>query len=177
MSVELCPEDFDKLRRWAPLVSIDLIVQDARGRVLLGFRNNEPAKETWFVPGGRIRKDEKLAEAFGRIVREELNAGNDLGVSVDVADARFAGVFEHHYPASDQMPVSVHYVVLAYRLTASKDDVSKLPHSQHAEWRWFETQGLRSDAKVHPNVQVYFTVPGTGSGPGSLAGCGWKSSR
>jgi len=175
MSAELPPENFDKLRRWAPLVSIDLIIQDARGRVLLGFRNNEPAKETWFVPGGRIRKDEKLAEAFGRIVQEELNIDNELGVSADVADARFEGVFEHHYPASNQIPVSVHYVVLAYCLTASKDDVGKLPHSQHAEWRWFEIQELLGDSKVHPNVQAYFLIPGTGSGRGSLSGCGWNS--
>jgi colanic acid biosynthesis protein WcaH len=37
----------------------------------MGWRENEPAKRTWFVPGGRIRKDEKIADAFERIIRTE----------------------------------------------------------------------------------------------------------
>jgi colanic acid biosynthesis protein WcaH len=36
-------------------VSIDLIVRDADGRVLLGLRNNRPARDWWFVPGGIVR--------------------------------------------------------------------------------------------------------------------------
>jgi hypothetical protein len=41
----------------APLVSIDLIIRDNADRVLLGLRNNEPAKGYFFVPGGIILKD------------------------------------------------------------------------------------------------------------------------
>jgi colanic acid biosynthesis protein WcaH len=54
-----------------PLVSIDLVITDPSGAVLMGWRENEPAKRTWFVPGGRIRKDEKIADAFERIIRTE----------------------------------------------------------------------------------------------------------
>ena len=41
-----------------PLVSIDLIIEDTEGNILLGYRLNSPAKHTWFVPGGVIRKNE-----------------------------------------------------------------------------------------------------------------------
>ena len=62
----LNPDDFHSVVRLAPLVSIDLIIRNARGEVLLGLRNNEPAKGFYFVPGGIILKQERLREAFTR---------------------------------------------------------------------------------------------------------------
>ena len=68
------PEFLDVVRL-TPLISIDLIVVDDHARVLLGRRVNRPALGAWFVPGGRIHKDESLGGAFSRIVREELGLG------------------------------------------------------------------------------------------------------
>ena len=65
-------EDFRTAVRLSPLVSIDLVVRDAAGRVLLGWRNNRPAQHCWFVPGGSIRKQETLDAAFRRISHGEL---------------------------------------------------------------------------------------------------------
>ena len=48
----------------SPLVSIDLVVLDREGNVLLGERLNRPAQGYWFVPGGRITKNESLADAL-----------------------------------------------------------------------------------------------------------------
>jgi colanic acid biosynthesis protein WcaH len=62
----LSPDDFRSVVRLAPLVSIDLIIRNVRGEVLLGLRNNEPAKGSYFVPGGIILKQERLYEAFAR---------------------------------------------------------------------------------------------------------------
>jgi colanic acid biosynthesis protein WcaH len=75
-----------------PLVSIDLVVKNNRGEILVGLRKNEPARGFWFVPGGRILKDERIAEAFARIGHDEL------GIDLAFEDARFLGVFEHLYP-------------------------------------------------------------------------------
>jgi len=55
-----------------PLVSIDLIIRDPVGNLLMGLRTNEPAKGEWFVPGGRILKNEKVEDAFTRITKKEL---------------------------------------------------------------------------------------------------------
>ena len=68
----LSPTEFLEVVRLAPLVAIDLIVADADSRVLVGQRRNRPARGTWFVPGGRIRKDERLDAAFTRLVETEL---------------------------------------------------------------------------------------------------------
>lgn len=49
-------EDFATVVRSTPLVSLDLIVENAQGEFLLGKRLNRPAQGFWFVPGGRVQK-------------------------------------------------------------------------------------------------------------------------
>src|SRR5215218_457853 len=64
-------DTFKTIVRNAPLISIDLIIRDTCGKILVGMRTNEPAKGFYFVPGGVIRKNETLADAFSRIVAAE----------------------------------------------------------------------------------------------------------
>ncbi len=51
--MEITDDQLLEVIKNAPLVSIDIIVKNKDGKILLGFRNNEPAKNTWFIPGGR----------------------------------------------------------------------------------------------------------------------------
>ena len=63
---------FVELVRDLPLVSVDLVlVRDGR-EVLLGLRTNRPAQGSWFVPGGRVLKNEKRADALARVAAREL---------------------------------------------------------------------------------------------------------
>ena len=66
--------EFAELVRNAPLVSMDLVIRDSHRRVLLCLRQHEPAKNCFFVPGGRIRKNETLAQAFERILEAEAES-------------------------------------------------------------------------------------------------------
>lgn len=137
--------------RLAPLVSIDLIIENGRGQVLLGLRNNEPAKGYWFVPGGRILKNELIADAFERVVKSEL------GVDIAYVDAEFVGVFEHMYPANfaQAKDFGTHYVVLTYRVGLNTD-LELTADQQHGELSWFDVEKLLQDAKVHPHTKEYF---------------------
>lgn len=65
--MNLDTEVFKTVVASTPLISMDLIVQNDAGQVLLGYRNNRPAQGFWFVPGGRILKDEHFEVAFGRL--------------------------------------------------------------------------------------------------------------
>ena len=127
-------ETFDLVVRHAPLVSFDLLVRDAQRRLLVGRRVNRPAQGAWFVPGGRIQKDERLADAFRRITRAEL------GVEIELAATRFVGYFEHHYPdnRSGVPGFGTHYVVLAHEIAGHS--LESLPTDQHAAYRWVRTQ-------------------------------------
>lgn len=137
----------------APLVSIDLVVQRADGKILLGLRNNRPAQGLWFVPGGRIRKGEMLDAAFARLTRTEL------GVEIARGKCRLLGVYEHLYQDSvfgegDDAP-STHYVVLGYALPYPDAFVARLPLEQHACFAWFEPAAVLSTEAVHPNTKAY----------------------
>jgi len=134
----------------APLVSIDLIVRDATGLVLLGLRRNAPARNSWFVPGGCVRKNETLDIAFSRITLDEL------GAAARRAEARFLGVFEHLYSenAGDVPGFGTHYVVLGYALPEGLNIAP--PPEQHSEYRWVSVDGLLGDPLVHDNTKAYF---------------------
>jgi len=135
----------------APLVSIDLIVRNEEGHVLLGKRVNRPARGYWFVPGGSIRKNERIVDAFERISRDEL--GNPL----EQKDARLVGIFEHFYDDNflGEDNVSTHYVVMAYECRL--DPAARIVlDGQHSEVKWWNVEELLDSASVHVNTKAYF---------------------
>jgi 8-oxo-dGTP pyrophosphatase MutT (NUDIX family) len=71
MTEPLSDVQFADVVRFAPLVSIDLVIRDPDGAMLVGMRSSAPAKGFWFVPGGRIRKNETIRNAFARILKAE----------------------------------------------------------------------------------------------------------
>ncbi|WGS50562.1 GDP-mannose mannosyl hydrolase [Paraburkholderia sp. D15] len=144
--------DFLDIVRLTPLIAIDLIVRDDEGRVLLGHRRNRPARGTWFVPGGRIHKDETLDSAFARIADAELGIAG-----LQRSTARFEGVFEHHYGDNfaGEPDVSTHYIVLAYTLTFTSATPLGRP-DQHSDYRWLTPVELLARVDVHDNTKAYF---------------------
>lgn len=143
--------EFAQIVRNAPLVSIDVVVKDARDHALVGLRCNEPAKGTYFVPGGVIRKNETIAAAFTRIVKAEL------GLEMTIDTARFLGVFQHFYDTNrfGDPAYGTHYVVLAHELTLGERPTITLD-SQHNGLRWMSADEICRASDVHPNTQAYF---------------------
>ncbi len=144
-------EQFLKVIDSTPLVSIDLILANSQGEILLGKRNNRPAQGYWFVPGGRIRKNERLADAIKRISLAE--SGSELTLS----DGQLLGAFDHIYDDnfSGIDGINTHYVVLAYNIKL-KDDFEIAPDEQHSEMKWWSKDGLLNDYEVHQNTKAYF---------------------
>lgn len=147
----LSAEDFAGVARLTPLVAIDLIVRAPDGRILLGERKNEPARGSFFVPGGRITKNETLAAAFRRITRAEL------GVERDLVQARFVGVYEHIYTGNffEHADFGTHYIVLGHELSLSASDLA-LPTDQHGEYVWKTEAEILAWPAVHENTRAYF---------------------
>lgn len=77
-----------------PLVAIDLIIKDSEGKVFLGRRINDPAKDYWFAPGGRIYKNETISDSFSLIFCAET------GHKLLIEHAKFLGFYEHFYENS-----------------------------------------------------------------------------
>lgn len=143
--------EFAKVVEHTPLVSIDLIMGDGEGRILLGKRTHSPAKDKWFVPGGRMFKNEKISSAFARLLHDELNS------TAETFSFQFRGVYQHFYDDSffsDRL--STHYVVLAYSLRLTNSGLLALPYKQRSEYRWARQAELLEDADVHPHTKWYF---------------------
>jgi colanic acid biosynthesis protein WcaH len=129
-----------------PLVSVDLVVRVGDG-VLLGKRENDPARGEWFVPGGTVKKNERLVDAVHRIAREEL------GVDVDVE--RRLGAYEHLYDTSDVDGVdSKHYLANGFVVRPQSEAFT--PDDQHADLRVFSPPF----ADLHPYVEAYLADAG-----------------
>ncbi|MEZ9872015.1 GDP-mannose mannosyl hydrolase [Vibrio sp. 10N.261.51.C6] len=148
MKLEL--ESFKTVVASTPLVSIDLIIKNEQGQVLLGERTNRPAKGYWFVPGGRILKDENFEQAFLRLTSVEL------GQEYSIASATFLGPYQHFYTDNfSGTDFSTHYVVLGYELTVDID-INDLPVEQHCAYQWWSVEELLDSEVVHQHTKGYF---------------------
>lgn len=65
-------ELYNEFRNYFPFSTIDLLVIFEK-KILLSKRLNQPYKDMWHLPGGMIRKNEKLIDAAKRIGIEELH--------------------------------------------------------------------------------------------------------
>ena len=120
-------DEWATVARSVPIVSVDLVVV-RDGRVALGKRRNEPAKGEWFVPGGRVQRTERLADAVHRVAEADLG----LDVTID----RRLGVYEHFYGVADVADAGgKHYVLVGFRVTAAPGAVRA--DDQHDGFEWF----------------------------------------
>ncbi len=142
-------ESFLKVAEAAPFVSIDLIIRNERNEILLGYRRNRPAQHTWFVPGGRIRKNERTQDALQRIARAELGIAAPQG--------KLVGVFDHIYEDNffDVPGIGTHYVVCGYAIHISSS-TQFIRDEQHTELKWWKLEELLQSTEVHANSKLYF---------------------
>ena len=145
-------KNFSTVIQFTPLVSIDLVVQNKYGEVLLGQRLNRPAKGFWFTPGGRIFKNETMKDAFKRISSEEL------GVELSIDQARLLGLFDHFY--NDNVfgeEFGTHYVAIAYIVESEMSSDTLCLKAQHSVHQWFDVESLKRDRFVHANTKKIFS--------------------
>ena len=144
-------DDLGTVIRLAPLIAIDFVIRNARDDVVLGLRNNEPARGWYFVPGGMVLKNERLADAFSRLLKTETN------YTVRIDDARLIGAFEHFYKNNrfGNSDYGTHYVVLGHELKVP-GAIEPKANDQHNELRWWPLAELLASDRVHKNTKAYF---------------------
>ena len=126
-----------------PLVSVDLVIEHDGG-VLLGKRENEPAKGEWFVPGGTVHKNESRTDAVHRVATEEL------GEAVVIDEC--LGTYEHLYETAAVDGVdSKHYLATGYRCRFDAADPKVGGDDQHSDFRVFRPPF----EDLHPYVTQY----------------------
>lgn len=143
---------FKEIVKNTPLIAIDLFIIKDR-KLLLGKRLNSPGKHLFFVPGGRIKKNETINKAFNRILYSETN----LFIKEKSISPTFIGVDEHFYEDNflDNKEFSTHYIVLLFLLKFNELEITNNQinlEEQHDEFIWFERQ---KDNEIEKNMNKY----------------------
>ncbi len=92
-----------------PIFGIDMIIFSPKLGVLMGSRLNNPAKGKLFVPGGRVYKNERMIDAFNRILLSET------GLIFPFNKSSSMGLYEHFYNVTSwsTSQCSTHYIIEA----------------------------------------------------------------
>ena len=77
-----------------PIPAKDLLFFSNEKGLLMGKRLNKPAKDFYFVPGGRVFKNENKENAIKRIASEEID------LSINPIDCVPIGTYDHFYDES-----------------------------------------------------------------------------
>ena len=148
-------DSFEKIVKFSPIAAIDLCILNEKNEILLGKRINPPAKNYFFVPGGRIRKSEKISNAIRRILKDEINFEiNDENLD----KINLLGVFEHFYDDNfyGNKLFKSHYVVLAYsiQLKMLNKIKKKKINDQHEYYIWYGSDRVK-EIKIHQYAKDY----------------------
>jgi len=111
-------ELFKKFRELMPIAAVDILAV-YQGKLLLMLRNNEPGKDLWWTPGGRVRYGETLEEAAIRELNEET------GLTALKLEKK--GVMSQIWSQG-------HFVTTFFRVNVMEDRV-KL-NDEHRDYKW-----------------------------------------
>lgn len=131
-------QTYKEILRVMPVCCVDLVIT-YNDKYLLLKRAKEPAKGQWWLPGGRIRKNEKIRNAALRKAREETGLDCEFVSEMGVNE----GIFE-----AGPFGFGVHTVGIVCLLKAKTDKV-KLD-SNHTTFKWDDKIDDNLDKNIMP---------------------------
>ena len=120
---------YQKIVRLIPIACVDLVVENHRGEVLLLRRKNEPAKNEWWFPGGRIHFMETRKEAALRKLKEECGLQGKIAQEV--------GTFDIIIKSNAHAPS--HAVTTVFQILVKRDKVKV--DRQSFDYKWLLPPG------------------------------------
>jgi len=129
MTYDLISQElYDQILANMPIPCVDFCLV-SQGKVLLVYRKDAPAKGEWWVPGGRVLKNENMHETAARKCREELGVECFVGPIVHTAETIFP---------DGPSGIPVHSINSCF-LTYPKDSQNIILDSHHEDFRWVNT--------------------------------------
>lgn len=152
----LSTERYLSVVRDTQIVSVDLLVTNRAGKILLGKRKNCPAQGYYFVPGGRVFKNETIKQGANRMLIWELGIHDEIKlrprcVSEHIYDDNFAEAKDR-----EGKPISTHYICFAFDAELDTFDPSTFS-VQHDDFIWLSPEEILSRSDVHEYVKLYYT--------------------
>ncbi len=134
-----------------PIFAIDIIIFNPKKGILTGKRLNQPAKNKYFVPGGRVFKNESREKAFERISKIEV------GKLIKFEESKLINIFEHFYENSkwEDENFGTHYIVEArYIVVDSKFEKFINLENQHSKLLWIDHNSVNKPI-LHNYCKAY----------------------
>lgn len=124
-----------------PILCIDFVLYH-KGKALLTYRTQEPAKGEWWVQGGRVFKNETLSQALQRLAKREM------GSEVKVIKKMY--LYEYNSDkAKSGVKTGTHTVAVGYLVKPANDNFTVSMDETHSEFKWID----RIDESLHPYVK------------------------
>jgi len=132
-----------------PLCSIDILI-NTKNKYIFGLRKNKPASEYYFVPGGRILKNEIYEVTIKRILK------NELGLSINNLKFKIIGIYNHIYRNNffNVKNINTHYFVCAIEIKL-KDQIKLIKDSQHKKFILLTKTEALNHKRVHKFTKNY----------------------
>lgn len=126
------PKDYKKIVELMPIMVIDYLIyeNDKSNNILLVKRNNEPLKDQWWVPGGRIFKNESVNKSSKRILRKETGI-----IKSDLKYLNFIGYYEAQYPKSE-WDTDTHTISLIFEGTLKSELTPIVLDNQSSKYKF-----------------------------------------
>lgn len=121
-------EKYSEILKIMPIVCVDLIIVH-EGKFLLLLRDNEPAKNQYWFPGGRINKMESIKDATIRKAIEETN--------LVCTFSRIISVEETIFEKNSHMQTDIHTINICCLLELSTTLNEVQLDNLHIEYKWF----------------------------------------
>ena len=150
--MKLNNKEFKNVIDKTTLFAFDFIVSYKK-KILLLKRKNNPAKNYWFVPGGRVYKNEKMNIAIKRILKNEINI-NDRSFNC----IKTGGLYEHFYKKDnvfEYRDLDTHYIVQTIIIELKNINNIKID-SQTSKFKFYTLNELKKSKNVHRFVKSYF---------------------
>ena len=126
---------YNKIIDVLPILCVDGFIVDD-DKILLLKRNNYPAINEWWVPGGRVVKNELLCDSIIRKVKEETGLDVEILNQIGLTET----IFE-----------TKHTVNVCFSLRVKSDNINITINSEHSEYKWFKMDSL----PININSELY----------------------
>jgi ADP-ribose pyrophosphatase YjhB (NUDIX family) len=131
MSEPLPQDEFDRIFRRVPRLTVEVLITSEDDGVLLALRDVDPCRGTWNLPGGTVRFGEPVVDAVRRVAHAELG--------VDVTPGPLVGYIEYpsHYENGLDSPVGLVFRADPVTSPALGQWFQVLPDNMHDEQKRF----------------------------------------
>ena len=121
---------YAKIVEQIPILCVDLVIEREDGHFLTVKRVNEPLKDEFWVPGGRVMRNEKLLDAAKRIAKQEI------GFIID--DLWFYGMYEGFFKKSAaNMKSGIHTVSAVFSFKVGINRATRVElDEQSSSYKW-----------------------------------------